>query len=136
MRGRIGGDDFHGISTIRQQAGVEGVGFVGDVVFEQQPTRFSVAAVVDGIDELILVLVVSGPLHSDGIAVVHAGDGRFEVRGRRSTDISPDGNADRFREGLIAGADLYRDVFDIGSNIFCQVVERNAIYGRPGIGRV
>ena len=70
MRGRIGGDNFYGVAAVGQEAGVERIGFVGQIVFEQEPAGVAVSAVIDGVDELIVILVVRGPLHSDGIAVV------------------------------------------------------------------
>ena len=75
MRRGIGRDDLHGVAAVGKQAGVEGIGFVGQIVFQQKPARFSVAAVVDGIDELIVVLVVRIPFHADGIAIMTAGTG-------------------------------------------------------------
>ena len=40
------------------------------IVFQQQPARFSVAAIVNGIHELVVVLIVRVPFHADRIAVM------------------------------------------------------------------
>ena len=81
MRRRVGGDDLYGVAAIGQKASVERVGFVGDVVFQEEPAGFAVAAVVDRIDKLVVVLIVCAPLHANRVAIVRAGNGRFEVRG-------------------------------------------------------
>ena len=73
VRRRIRGNYFHCIAAIRQQAGIEGIRLVGEIVLEEQPARFAVAAVVDGVDELVVVLIVRAPLHSDRVAIARTG---------------------------------------------------------------
>ncbi len=102
VRRRIGSDDFHGVASVRQQAGVEGIGFVGQIVFQQQPAGFAVAAIVNRINQLIVILVVRTPFHADGIAIVRARHRRFKMTARGATHIGAQAEARRLRQRLVA----------------------------------
>src|SRR5580765_1887884 len=73
VRWRIGRDDFNRVSAVGQEAGIKGVRLVADVILQQQPATLSVTAIVDGVHELIVVVVVRAPLYADGIVVTSAG---------------------------------------------------------------
>ena len=109
-------DYFDRVAAIGKQAGVEGIGLIGHVTFfQQQPLALAIPAVVDGIHQLIVVVVVRAPFHADGIAIMRAGNRRIEMRAGRSAD-------DRFRDSSLwtseaAGNEprLHRDVIDSGA---------------------
>src|ERR1700686_3781730 len=106
MRRRVGGDDLHRVASVRQEAGVKRIIAIGEVVLQQQPTRFAVAAVVDAVDELIVVVVMRRPADADRVAVADGGWWRIEARLPGSRRLAAAHMGDR----LIAIAGLYRDV--------------------------
>jgi hypothetical protein len=65
MGRRIGGDEHYGVAAVGQQARVERVEAIGQVTLQQQPARFAVAAVISGVDELIVVVIVRRPANAD-----------------------------------------------------------------------
>src|SRR5438552_7780989 len=82
--GRMGrsirGYHLEGVTSVRQKGSVKGVELVGQVVFEQQPAAFSVPAIIDGVDHLIVVVIVYCPAHANGIAITDAGRRGVEMR--------------------------------------------------------
>ena len=80
VRGRVGGYDFDGVAAIGQKRSVEGVELVGQIVFEQEPSRVAVAAVVDAVDHLVVVVIVNAPLHANGVAIMRGWRRRVEMR--------------------------------------------------------
>ena len=69
--GRVRGDDLEPVAAIGNQRGVEAVGLVGDLVLEQAPDCFAVAAQIEGVDEVIAIVVVRSPAdgHSGAVFV-------------------------------------------------------------------
>src|SRR5208282_6699405 len=80
MRGRVGSDDLHRVAAVGQKTGVERIVAIIEIVLQQQPARFAVAAVVDGVDELVIVVVMGLPTNADGVAVANGGRRRIETR--------------------------------------------------------
>src|SRR6266403_2112413 len=109
MRGRIGGDDLHGVATVRQQTGVERIVAIGEVTLQQQPARFAVAAVINAVDELVVVVVMGQPADADRVAVAYGGR-------RRSGRLA----AACMRTRLIAVSGLHDDVVNFGGDVFGQ----------------
>ena len=79
MRWRVRSHNFHRVTAVRQQAGVERIGLVSQIVLQQKPARFAVATVVNRIQELIVILIVRAPFHSNRVAIVGAGHRGFKV---------------------------------------------------------
>src|SRR6202521_974774 len=42
MRWRVGSHNFHRVTAVRQQTGVERIGLIGQIVLQQEPARFAV----------------------------------------------------------------------------------------------
>src|SRR5208282_2299156 len=128
MRGRIGGDDLHGVAAVWQKTGVERIVAIGEVALQQQPARFAVATVVDGVDELVVVVVMGRPADANRVAVAHGRRRRLKARlsgcGRLGSIAA--------RSRLVAVSRLNRDVVNFGRNIFGQVVQQDIVNPRSG----
>ena len=106
VRGRVGCDDLNAITAVGNECGVEAVGFVGDVVFEQVPIVFAVAAEIERVDEVVAVFIVRGPANGDGGAVFDGWKRRAGAAG-----------IDRNDEGWFAEGKLMLTVcFGLGSS--------------------
>ena len=83
VRGRVGGDNLYLVAAVGNQRGVEAVGLVGDLILEQTPDFFAVAAQVERIDQVVAVVVVRGPADGDGGAILDGLQGAGWSRRRR-----------------------------------------------------
>src|SRR5208282_3338323 len=128
MRRRIGGNDLHGVAAVRQKAGVERTVAVGEVILQQQPARFAVAAVIDGVDKLVVVIVVRRPPYSDRVAV--ANRRRRRVEARLPLSLAGRLAARHMRNGLVVVTGLHDDLVDFGSDVLGQVVQQNIVNAR------
>src|SRR6266853_1085466 len=133
MRRRVGGDDLHGIAAVGYETGVERIIAIGEVVLQQQPARFAVAAVVDGVDQLIVVIVMRRPANANRIAVADSGRWRIEARLPLSLSLPGRLAAAYTRNRLIVIAGLHSDVVNFRSNIFGQVIQEDGVNARSGI---
>src|SRR5208337_703910 len=115
MRGRIGGDDLHRVPAVRQKTGVERIVAIGEVVLQQQPARFAVAAVVNGVDELVVVVVMGRPADADRVAVAHGG--RWWIKARLPRSLPGRLAAGHMRNRLIAVSGLHDDVVNFGGDV-------------------
>src|SRR5260221_259661 len=79
MRWSIRSQHLHGIAAVRQKAGVTGISLVAEIFFQQQPSALAIAAIVDGIHKLIVVIIVRAPLSAGGWQLFH-GAGGTELR--------------------------------------------------------
>src|SRR4029077_16150711 len=61
IRKGIGGDDFEIVSAIGKRGGVPGIIFLVQFVLQQFPFEFVFAAIVDGIAQVVVVIVVGAP---------------------------------------------------------------------------
>ena len=129
MRGRVRGDNLHGVATIRQKARVERIVTIGEIILQQQPARFAIAAVIHGEHELIVVVVMRRPANGDRIAITDGGRHRVKtgLPGYQNIGASP------MRNGLVAIAGLHRNVVDFRRNVLGQIVEQNILNARSGI---
>ena len=72
VRRRIAGDDLDAVAAIGQQRGIKGVELLRDAVLEQPPVVVVVGAEVNGVDQIVAVVVVRGPADRDRALVSKA----------------------------------------------------------------
>jgi len=132
MGRRVGGYHLKGIAAVGKQAGIEGVELVDQIILQQQPPVFAIAAVVKRINQLIVVVVMGDPLDANRVAIPRGRHGRFVAR---LVGICPaagaahiDCAAQRFGHGLVAHSDLHAYIVDVRSNILRQVVQNYAVH--------
>src|SRR5208283_1742868 len=92
-------------------------------------------AVIDGVDVLVVVVVVRRPADADRLAVSYGGRRRIETR----LSLSLPGRlvARHMRNRLIAVSGLHCDIVNLGSNVFGQVVQQDVVNPRSGTaGRI
>ena len=106
---------------------------LGQLVLEQEPATFPLAAVVDRVHHLVVVVVVDRPLHADRVAVVDGGNGHLEVPVIAARFAV---GAGLLGQRLIAHALLHRDLVKIRGHILGQVVEPDPVQARRGIAGV
>src|SRR5215472_18368941 len=63
IRSGIRGNDFQIVGAVRESCRVPGIEFLIEIVLQQLPLSFALAAIVDREAQLVLVVVVSGPEH-------------------------------------------------------------------------
>ena len=129
VRGRVRGNHFHGVAAIGQQAGVEGIGLVGEVVFEQKPARSRRrrgSRWSRPVDRRSRRARSTSRRWNRDRASWSRGASKC-VRAEEMPGIRYQAVAAAFRWRLILHADLHRYVVDFGSDIFGQVIERHAV---------
>src|SRR5208337_986032 len=129
MRRRIGGDDLHRVAAVRQKAGVERVVAIGEVILQQQPARFAVAPVVNGVDQLVVIIVMRRPPYADRVAVANRWRWRIEARLPGSRRLA----AGNMRNRLVVVTRLHDNFVNFGSDVLRQVVQQNIVNARRGI---
>ena len=129
MRGSVRCDDFHEVGPIGKQAGVERISFVVDLVFQQQPASVILAAVEKRVDHLVVVVVVSIPLDTDRVAIANAGNG---IVGALRSGIRTGSGVSccRAQRGLVVDTGGNVDVVNVGSDVFGEVIEKDAVHAR------
>src|ERR1039458_2605081 len=77
--GSVGSHDFDLVSTVGNQGCVEAIRLVSDLVLEETPPGYTIAAQVEGVDQIVAVFVVGCPSHGDGGSVLRSSERRCGV---------------------------------------------------------
>src|SRR5436305_3149966 len=140
MRWGIGGDYSHRVSTIGQQTRVPRIELVGNVVLQQLPVVFVVTAVVNRVDEIVVIIVVRGPAHGNIVTIFDRRRRRVETH-RCCSRSASEWNSHAFTRRLLrwyrsdASANLHADILDHRRDVLRQIVERDTLYPRSSAAR-
>ena len=119
------------ISSIRQQARIPRVILLSDVVLQQLPIALVVASVVDGVDKVVVIVVMCAPAHGNVVTIFDRRRRRVKAYRRRNRRRISQGNVYALagwflhRQRGDARANLHVDILHYGSNILRQVIDRH-----------
>src|SRR5258708_2265367 len=133
VRGRVTGDDFHYIAAVGQQARLKRVVLFRQPGFEQLPFLLLLSAIVERVNQVIVVFVAGNPADADIRAVALRHRSRLDARGRGLGKAGTHGDGLRarsMRSGWKPGACLHIDIVHDGRDVFGQIVDCNFI--NPG----
>src|SRR5437773_9595531 len=132
MRSSIGSNLLDGASPIRQQVGVKGVKPVGNFVFgERSPLGFALATIKKGVDQIVIIVIVSRPSYRYGIPVPGGRGGETFHALLRLLRIVISADDDscalprRFEAGRKTCSHLYGDFINHGRDILGAVVQND-----------
>ena len=87
VRRRVRGNHLDPVAAVGNQRGVEAVGLIGDFVLQQPPHGLAVAAQVEGIDQVIAIVIVRRPANGDGGAVFVGLEGPLDPASKEIVEL-------------------------------------------------